>query len=124
MGIGQRAPAAEKLIGAQAVVAGLSLAPMAIAEAAGAGIDTLGLEVGEPLDLSPFEEHHMLPREFASQFEKAGLDVEEHTTPLSRAQHRLRSNGIHTKAVEIIIKYGESYSEKILTQLARRFLKS
>jgi len=42
------------------------------------------------------EEHHLLPRQFKAQFDRAGLDVERFTINLSKAEHRLKPDGLHT----------------------------
>jgi len=47
MGVGQRAPAATKLIAGQGLIASASLAPLLIVEAAGGGVATLGIDFSE-----------------------------------------------------------------------------
>jgi hypothetical protein len=42
------------------------------------------------------ETHHLLPRAFKRQFEKAGLDIEQYTMELSVDRHRLKPSGVHT----------------------------
>ena len=42
------------------------------------------------------ERHHQLPRAFKSQFEKAGLNIEEYAIDLSKDAHRLKPKGLHT----------------------------
>ena len=42
------------------------------------------------------DQHHLLPKQFRIQFEKAGLDIEEYKIPMDEASHRLRPGGLHT----------------------------
>jgi len=42
------------------------------------------------------EVHHQLPRQFQSQFERAGLNIEDFTIPMDKAAHRLKPDGLHT----------------------------
>jgi hypothetical protein len=42
------------------------------------------------------ETHHLLPREFRAQFERAGLNIEDYKLELSRSDHRLLPEGLHT----------------------------
>ena len=46
----------------------------------------------------PLERHHLLPRQFRSYFERAGLDINssDYTVELPRDVHRLKPNGLHT----------------------------
>ncbi|MBX3329345.1 MAG: DUF2380 domain-containing protein [Nitrospira sp.] len=44
------------------------------------------------------ERHHLLPIQFKKQFERAGLDIEQFTVDLSKAEHRLKPDGLHTGA--------------------------
>jgi hypothetical protein len=46
--------------------------------------------------LAKVERHHMLPRAFRKQFDRAGLDIEQFTMDLPVDAHRLRPAGIHT----------------------------
>jgi hypothetical protein len=46
--------------------------------------------------LPKLELHHTLPRQFAPQFNEAGIDIESHRTYLPRDQHRLLPKGLHT----------------------------
>ena len=50
---------------------------------------------GSPDD-DPFEIHHLLPKKFRAYFERAGLDIEDHTLTMRRSEHRLRPGGVHT----------------------------
>ena len=45
---------------------------------------------------SDLEEHHNLPRQFATKFNACGLDIEDYVTYLARNLHRLRPGGLHT----------------------------
>ncbi|MBL0155547.1 MAG: DUF2380 domain-containing protein [Bryobacterales bacterium] len=40
--------------------------------------------------------HHLLPRQFARFFSRAGLNVEDYTLVMGTAAHRLRPGGLHT----------------------------
>jgi RHS repeat-associated protein len=42
------------------------------------------------------EKHHLLPRQFANNFKKVGLNPDDYTMDLPAAQHRLTPDGIHT----------------------------
>jgi RHS repeat-associated protein len=42
------------------------------------------------------EQHHQLPRQFKKEFEKAGLDIKKYKTPMDKADHRLKPDGLHT----------------------------
>jgi RHS repeat-associated protein len=42
------------------------------------------------------ELHHLLPKQFATFFEKLGLDIEKHKIPLGKTEHRLLPDGLHT----------------------------
>ena len=42
-----------------------------------------------------FESHHLLPKEFKAQFEKAGLNIENYKIDLSKQNHRLKPDGLH-----------------------------
>jgi hypothetical protein len=46
--------------------------------------------------LPELELHHTLPRQFAPQFNEAGIDIESYRTYLPRDQHRLLPKGLHT----------------------------
>ncbi|WP_190273715.1 RHS repeat-associated core domain-containing protein [Granulicella mallensis] len=95
----------------------------------GAGIIFAGMlaipDAGEATDA--IEIHHLLPRQFASFFERAGLDVEDHTIPLGRTQHRLKPNGVHAQGSDgwnqtwarWIENNGNASKQQILAQLAR-----
>jgi len=83
---------------------------------------------GEEADFAGvIEKHHLLPQAFASFFERAGLDIEDHTIPLTRAQHRLRPNGVHAQGAEgwnqvwgrWIADHPNARKEQILKQLAK-----
>ena len=40
---------------------------------------------------------HLLPQQFKSFFQKAGIDIEGYTIPLKAGKHRLKAyNGVHT----------------------------
>jgi hypothetical protein len=51
-------------------------------------------------DASEYDIHHLLPKQFADGFKKAGLDPEEYTIPLLKSRHRLKPDGIHTGRFE------------------------
>ena len=55
---------------------------------------------GEEAALSreAIETHHMLPQAFKAFFERAGLDIEKYTVRMSRADHRLLPEGLHTSS--------------------------
>jgi hypothetical protein len=40
--------------------------------------------------------HHLLPRQFEDQFNRAGLDIEDYKIDLPDTMHTLKPNGIHT----------------------------
>lgn len=42
------------------------------------------------------EQHHQLPKQFKDKFEKAGLNIEDYTISLDKADHRLKPGGLHT----------------------------
>lgn len=42
------------------------------------------------------ERHHLLPREFADNFAKVGLDIEKFVIKLPQDAHRLKPGGLHT----------------------------
>jgi Predicted lipoprotein of unknown function (DUF2380) len=46
--------------------------------------------------LPELELHHTLPRQFAPQFNEAGIDIENYRAYLPRDQHRLLPKGLHT----------------------------
>ncbi len=46
--------------------------------------------------LSELEPHHNLPRQFHSNFNKAGIDVDDYIVYMQRSEHRLLPNGLHT----------------------------
>jgi Predicted lipoprotein of unknown function (DUF2380) len=46
--------------------------------------------------LPELELHHTLPRQFAPQFNEAGIDIESYRTYLAKDQHRLLPKGLHT----------------------------
>jgi hypothetical protein len=46
--------------------------------------------------LDPIEKHHLLPKQFKLQFERAGLDIEQFKLDMPRSAHRQRPNGLHT----------------------------
>jgi RHS repeat-associated protein len=68
--------------------------------------DELGISVDELLARRAAEKalqnqlkeeiHHRLPQQFAKQCKRAGLDIEDFTIKISRAQHRLKPGGLHT----------------------------
>lgn len=67
------------------------------------------------------EKHHLLPREFADRFAKAGLNIEDYVIELERGKHRLKPDGIHTgpdnwnkRWREFFRKYPEAKREQIL----------
>ena len=72
--------------------------PYAFAKKKGSGTGRGGKR--DPPKASPkFDTHHLLPREFKEDFQRAGLDIEEFTMPLSKERHRLKKGpGIHTNA--------------------------
>ena len=44
----------------------------------------------------PLERHHLLPKQFENYFKRADLEIEEYTVDLSRSDHRLKPDGLHT----------------------------
>jgi hypothetical protein len=42
------------------------------------------------------EIHHLLPRQFKTRFQKAGLDIEKFKVKLDQGKHRLKPDGVHT----------------------------
>lgn len=73
---------------------------------------------------SNLEAHHALPREFASQFEAASIDIGDYIVYLLRHQHRLRPNGLHAGSEHWNIQWRrffemkrEPSAEEILEQL-------
>jgi RHS repeat-associated protein len=46
-----------------------------------------------------YETHHLLPQEFKTNFERAGLDIEDpdYKLPMSKEDHRLKPDGIHAQ---------------------------
>jgi RHS repeat-associated protein len=44
----------------------------------------------------PDEGHHFLPKQFADNFKKVGLNPDDFVDPLPRDVHRLKPNGLHT----------------------------
>ena len=42
------------------------------------------------------EIHHMLPRQFDTFFKRVGLDIENYTISMPKADHRLKPDGVHT----------------------------
>jgi hypothetical protein len=74
--------------------------------------------------LFDLERHHALPREFVSEFEKAGIDMGDYIVYLQRHQHRLRPDGLHTGSDHwngqwhrFFQKYAKPTPKKILEQL-------
>jgi hypothetical protein len=45
---------------------------------------------------SYWEIHHNLPREYEEDFNASGLDIEDYTSLMTKAGHRLKPNGFHT----------------------------
>jgi hypothetical protein len=45
------------------------------------------------------EKHHQLPREFAAQFRRAGIDnLDDYIVELDKAVHRINPGGLHTNS--------------------------
>jgi Predicted lipoprotein of unknown function (DUF2380) len=44
------------------------------------------------------EDHHIFPQAFQEWFEQHGIDIESYTIALTRAAHRLKPGGLHTKS--------------------------
>jgi hypothetical protein len=72
--------------------------------------------------LFDLERHHALPREFVSEFEKAGIDMGDYIVYLQR--HRLRPDGLHTGSDHwngqwhrFFQKHAKPTPKKILEQL-------
>ncbi|MGB9619006.1 MAG: DUF2380 domain-containing protein [Armatimonadota bacterium] len=72
------------------------------------------------------EKHHMLPREFAKEFAKRGLNIEDYVIELDRGRHSLKPDGIHSglenwnkRWREFLEKYPKAKKEEILEFLQR-----
>ena len=57
------------------------------------------------------ETHHLLPRQFIKEFEAAGLDIERFKIPMSKAEHTLKPNGIHTGSASWNKVWGEFFDK-------------
>ncbi len=76
---------------------------------------------------SPMEDHHLLPRQYEDYFSSKGLDIEDYTTEMSKADHRLKPDGVHAQGSEgWNQKRGEwirnnpgASKEQVLQQLAK-----
>jgi RHS repeat-associated protein len=69
------------------------------------------------------ERHHRLPREFRSEFAKAGINIEDYTMRLPRGLHRLTPDNIHPEYnaewKRFFRKYPDPTKAQILEELAR-----
>ena len=74
------------------------------------------------------ETHHNLPQapRFRKYFDRAGLNIEDYTEPMTRGRHRLKPDGVHTgpnnwnKQWDKFFKmYPEATREEILAELNR-----
>jgi hypothetical protein len=61
-----------------------------------AGAAGIARRVDKVAGVANVESHHLFPQQFKSQFERAGIDIEQHKVDLSRSQHRLKPDGLHT----------------------------
>ena len=84
-------------------------------------------EILQRLAKIEIEAMHLLPQQFLTKFEKAGLDIKDYIRPIEEALHRLNPDGLHTinggnwNKVwrEFFDKYPNAKKPQILAQLAK-----
>jgi RHS repeat-associated protein len=76
--------------------------------------------------LDAMERHHNLPHQFLSNFRNAGLKIEDYVEDLSKCQHRLKPDGLHTGPNnwnklwrQFFERYPNAKSNQILEELDR-----